>query len=308
MTSTNSKPKHSKIKQAGLEFFAATTASAFSKTLVAPLDRLKLLSQVQNELIRTDKLKGQWSGYQDMFSKTVRFQGGSSFWRGNYTNIMRYTIQNGIGLTAKDQIHRIDPLSFTSFGKSGKNFVYGGCGGVVGVLVSYPLEYARSRLANDIKTGKQFNGIFHALKVAHQNEGFRGIYKGISISIPTIFVYRALIFGGYDTFSEYLDDKNNNGGSESSSSIVTGFKKFLGGYLIAAFAGATVYPFDTMRQRMIVTTGESKGYNSWAHQLTMIVKKEGVSALYKGLSMNLLRNVGTAMAVFSYDHVKKVIV
>lgn len=89
---------------------------------------------------------------------------------------------------------------------------------------------------------------------------------------------------------------------------MTGFKKFLGGYLIAAFAGATVYPFDTMRQRMIVTTGESKGYNSWSHQITMIVKKEGVSALYKGLSMNLLRNVGTALAVFSYDHVKKLIV
>ena len=142
MTSTSPKPqKHSTIKQAGLEFFAATTASAVSKTLVAPLDRLKLLSQVQNELIRTDKLKGQWSGYKDMFSKTVRFQGGSSFWRGNYTNILRYTIQNGTGLTAKDQIHRVDPLSFTSFGKSGKNFIYGGFGGVIGVMVSYPLEY-----------------------------------------------------------------------------------------------------------------------------------------------------------------------
>ena len=167
------------------------------------------------------------------------------------------------------------------------------------------LLHARSRLANDIKAGKQFNGILHSLKIAHQTEGFRGIYKGISLSIPTIFIYRAIIFGGYDTLSEFIDSGKKD--TSSKSSIFQTAEKFIGAYLIAATAGIAVYPFDTLRQRMIVTTGEKKSYDSWNQQISKIIRKEGVRALYKGLSMNLLRNLGTAMAVFMYDHAKQIV-
>ena len=173
------------------------------------------------------------------------------------------------------------------------------------IFFKYFLLHARSRLANDIKAGKQFNGILHSLKIAYQTEGFRGIYKGISISIPTIFIYRAIIFGGYDTWSEFIDSGKKE---PSKSSFFQTAEKFIGAYLIAATAGISVYPFDTLRQRMIVTTGEKKSYDSWNQQISKIIRNEGVRALYKGLSMNLLRNLGTALAVFMYDHAKQIIV
>ena len=80
-------------------------------------------------------------------------------------------------------------------------------------------------------------------------------------------MYRAIIFGGYDTLTEWMDNSKNE---STKKSVFQAVKKFLGGYCIAATAGIAVYPFDTMRQRMIVTTGEKKSYDSWTEQISKI--------------------------------------
>ena len=66
--------------------------------------------------------------------------------------------------------------------KAFKNFFYGGVGGLTGMAVAYPLEYARTRLGSDLgstrKNTREFSGIWDTLKKAHKAEGIKGIYKG----------------------------------------------------------------------------------------------------------------------------------
>lgn len=84
----------------------------------------------------------------------------------------------------------------------------GGCAGAVGLTVVYSLDFARTRLAADVKSGgggeRQFNGLIDCYKKIYAKDGFLGLYRGFGISVAGIFIYRALYFGIFDTTKESL--------------------------------------------------------------------------------------------------------
>lgn len=59
---------------------------------------------------------------------------------------------------------------------------------------------------------------------------------------------KAFYFGIFDTFKK-LDEDNQ---------II----KFIGGYLATLSAICAVYPFDTLRKKMVMTTGKNYKYES----------------------------------------------
>jgi solute carrier family 25 (adenine nucleotide translocator) protein 4/5/6/31 len=72
-----------------LDFVAGGISAAVSKTVVAPLERVKLLLQIQDaqKFIPKDQ---QYKGIVDCFSRVHNEQGFLSFWRGNVVNVVRY--------------------------------------------------------------------------------------------------------------------------------------------------------------------------------------------------------------------------
>lgn len=80
----------------------------------------------------------------------------------------------------------------------------GGAAGASSLLFVYPLDYARTRLANDAKAAKkggerQFNGLVDVYKKTLKSDGIAGLYRGFNISCVGIIVYRGLYFGMYDS-------------------------------------------------------------------------------------------------------------
>lgn len=71
------------------DFIAGGIAAAVSKTAVAPIERVKLLLQVQavSKQISAEK---QYKGIIDCFVRIPKEQGFLSFWRGNLANVIRY--------------------------------------------------------------------------------------------------------------------------------------------------------------------------------------------------------------------------
>ena len=72
-----------------LDFVAGGISAAVSKTVVAPLERVKMLLQIQ------DAHKGiaadaKYKGVVDCFVRVNKEQGFLSFWRGNVVNVIRY--------------------------------------------------------------------------------------------------------------------------------------------------------------------------------------------------------------------------
>ena len=71
------------------DFLIGGISAAVSKTAVAPIERVKLLLQVQDasKSIAADK---KYKGIGDCFSRVASEQGFASFWRGNLANVIRY--------------------------------------------------------------------------------------------------------------------------------------------------------------------------------------------------------------------------
>ena len=80
------------------------------------------------------------------------------------------------------------------------NLASAGIGAAGSLTICYPLDFARTRLASDVGSGKKtFNGIFDCLKKTAADKGPIAIYNGFGASVAGIVVYRGLQLGLFDS-------------------------------------------------------------------------------------------------------------
>jgi solute carrier family 25 (mitochondrial adenine nucleotide translocator), member 4/5/6/31 len=129
---------------------------------------------------------------------------------------------------------------------------YNQAAGATSLLFVYSLDYARTRLANDAKNAKkggdrQFNGLVDVYKKTLASDGIAGLYRGFMPSVLGIVVYRGLYFGMYDSLKPVILVGPLEGNFLAS---------FLLGWSVTTGAGIASYPLDTIRRRMMMTSGE----------------------------------------------------
>merc|ERR1719335_2114686 len=113
------------------------------------------------------------------------------------------------------------------------------------LTIVYPLDYARTRLASDVGSGKKtFNGLADCLKkTASGPGGFFSLYAGFGVSLMGIIPYRGFQLGAFDTLVGLNPYKNDKG--------VLGLVTTFASAQTAIIAGAGIsYPFDTVRRRL----------------------------------------------------------
>lgn len=288
-----------------INFLAGGVSGAVAKTCTAPIERVKLLIQTQdaNPKIISGEVK-RYTGIIDCFSRVASEQGIKAFWRGNLTNIIRYFPTQAFNFAFKDTIKNMFPKADknTEFAKFfAINMASGGLAGAGSLLIVYPLDYARTRLASDVGSGKaQFSGLADCLKKTIATGGIGSIYNGIGVSIVGIIPYRGVYFGLFDTLSginPYQKDESN---------VLRAASKFACAQSSAIAAGYASYPMDTVRRRLQMQSEKPK--EEWVYQGTMdcfakIMKNEGTSALFKGAGANALRTVGAAMVLVLYSEI-----
>jgi len=288
------------MKEFGLDFMMGGVSAAVSKTAAAPIERVKLLIQNQDEMIKSGRLSEPYKGIGDCFKRVIADEGFGSLWRGNMANVLRYFPTQALNFAFKDQFKRMFNYKVEKDGYwtwFAGNLASGGLAGATSLFFVYSLDYARTRLANDNKSAKkggerQFNGLVDVYKKTIATDGVAGLYRGFVISCVGIIVYRGLYFGMYDSLKPVVltgDMKDSFLGS------------FLLGWSITIGAGLASYPIDTVRRRMMMKSGEAVKYNSSAHAFSEIVKAEGVASLFKGAGANILRAVAGAGVLAGYD-------
>lgn len=82
---------------------------------------------------------------------------------------------------------------------------------------------------------------------------------------------------------------------------------FLLGWGITIGAGLASYPIDTVRRRMMMTSGQAVKYSSSLDCFQQVVAKEGVKSLFKGAGANILRAVAGAGVLAGYDQVQLIL-
>ncbi|KAI9610878.1 hypothetical protein KEM48_008538 [Puccinia striiformis f. sp. tritici PST-130] len=82
---------------------------------------------------------------------------------------------------------------------------------------------------------------------------------------------------------------------------------FLLGWGVTTGAGIASYPLDTIRRRMMMTSGEKVQYKGMVDCGSQIVKAEGVAFLFKGAGANILRGVAGAGVLSMYDKLQELL-
>merc|ERR1712122_90221 len=288
------------------ENFALSGAAAvISKTAAAPIERVKLLVQNQDEMIKMGRLDKPYAGVVDCTMRTFKTEGVLPFWRGNLANCIRYFPTQALNFAFKDQIKALFKAkkdeSYAS--KFAKNIASGGAAGALSLCFVYSLDYARTRLANDTKSSKkgggerQFNGLIDVYTKTLKTDGIQGLYRGFVISCVGIIVYRGCYFGFYDTLKPIV--LGENAGLLAS---------FVLGYVVTISSGLVSYPIDTIRRRMMMTSGEAVKYSGSIDCAVKVIKAEGFMSLMKGAGANILRGVAGAGVLSGFDKFKEVYV
>jgi solute carrier family 25 (adenine nucleotide translocator) protein 4/5/6/31 len=289
-----------------IDFAAGGISGAVAKTCTAPIERVKLIIQTQdaNPKVISGEVK-RYTGIGNCFTRVAAEQGIGAFWRGNFTNVIRYFPTQAFNFAFKDTFKNMFPKysSKTEFGMYFLvNMASGGLAGAGSLCIVYPLDYARTRLASDVGSGaKSFNGLGDCLvKTAKGPSGFMGLYNGFGVSVAGIIPYRGVYFGMYDSLAGINPYRKEKG-------IVGLASKFVIAQATAITAGYASYPMDTVRRRLQMQSEKPK--SEWLYAGTMdcfvkVMKNEGTSALFKGAGANALRTVGSAMVLVMYGEVK----
>jgi solute carrier family 25 (adenine nucleotide translocator) protein 4/5/6/31 len=291
------------------DFALGGVSGAVAKTITAPIERVKLLIQTQdaNPRIRSGEVK-RYTGIVDCFARVSSEQGFWAFWRGNFTNIIRYFPTQAFNFAFKDSIKKLFPRydPKTQFGMFFLvQLASGGLAGAGSLCIVYPLDYARTRLASDVGKGQRdFKGLGDCLvKTASGPRGILGLYNGFGVSVAGIIPYRGVYFGLYDSLREKNPYKNDLG-------LFGILSKFAVAQTTAIAAGYASYPFDTVRRRLQMQSEKPKEqwlYKSTADCFTKVMKEEGVNALFKGAGANALRTVGSALVLVFYDQLQGIL-
>jgi len=279
------------------DFLAGGVAAGISKTIVAPIERVKLLLQVQavsKQLTEAQKYKG----IVDCFVRIPKEQGFMAFWRGNLANVIRYFPTQALNFAFKDKYKQIflagvdKKTQFWAFFAG--NLASGGAAGATSLCFVYPLDFARTRLAADVGKGdaREFTGLGNCLVKIFKTDGLKGLYRGFGVSVQGIIIYRAAFFGLYDTAKGIIAPTNI-------------FFSWMIAQCVTTVSGIVSYPFDTVRRRMMMQSGRKEIlYTGTLDCWRKIAAQEGPTAFFKGALSNVIRGTGGALVLVLYDEIQ----
>ncbi|KAB5573490.1 hypothetical protein DKX38_000684 [Salix brachista] len=304
---------------------AGGVAGGVSRTAVAPLERLKILLQVQNP--HSIKYNGTIQGLKYIW----RSEGLRGMFKGNGTNCARIVPNSAVKFFSYEEASKgilwfyrqqtgNDDAQLTPLLRLGA----GACAGIIAMSATYPMDMVRGRLT--VQTDKspcQYRGITHALSTVLKEEGPRALYKGwlpsvigvilqissvLGFAFPSVVTkpkvlipYVGLNFSVYESLKDWLLKTNPFGLVEDSELGVT--TRLACGAAAGTVGQTIAYPLDVIRRRMqmvgwkdaaSVVTGDGRSkapleYSGMVDTFRKTVRHEGFGALYKGLVPNSVK-------------------
>jgi solute carrier family 25 phosphate transporter 23/24/25/41 len=275
-------------------FIAGGVAGAVSRTIVSPLERLKILLQIQT-VGREEYKLSIWKA----LVKIGKEEGWRGFMRGNGTNCIRIIPYSAVQFGSYNFYKKFaEPFPDAELSPI-RRLLCGGAAGITSVTITYPLDIVRTRLSiqsasfaalGQRGTTQQLPGMFTTMVLIYKNEGgFVALYRGIVPTVAGVAPYVGLNFMTYESVRKYLTPDGDKNPSP--------WRKLLAGAISGAVAQTCTYPFDVLRRRFQINTMSGMGYRykSIWDAVRVIIAEEGLRGFFRGIVPNLLK-VAPSMA------------
>ncbi|KAH7091186.1 mitochondrial carrier domain-containing protein [Paraphoma chrysanthemicola] len=274
-------------------FVAGGVAGAVSRTVVSPLERLKILFQVQSVGRNEYKMS-----VHKALAKMWREEGWRGFMAGNGTNCIRIVPYSAVQFSAYNVYKRFFEREPGAPLDAYQRLLCGGLAGITSVTFTYPLDIVRTRLSiqsasfSTLKReqGQKLPGMWTLLANMYKTEGgFPALYRGIVPTVAGVAPYVGLNFMVYEMARTQFTQE----GQKDPSAL----GKLGAGAVSGAVAQTITYPFDVLRRRFQINTMSGMGYQYAGifDAVRQIVRTEGLRGMYKGIVPNLLK-VAPSMA------------
>lgn len=274
-------------------FCAGGVAGAVSRTVVSPLERLKILHQIQ-KAGRNEYKMSVGKGLMKMWKE----EGWRGLTRGNGTNCIRIIPYSAVQFGSYNFFKKFFEPSPGADLSSFRRLICGGAAGITSVFFTYPLDIVRTRLSiqsapfvsKTQHANTKLPGMWTTMLVMYNTEGgILALYRGIIPTIAGVAPYVGLNFMTYELIRSYFTPE----GEKNPSSI----RKLAAGAISGAVAQTCTYPFDVLRRRFQINTMTGMGYEykSIPDAVRIIISQEGIRGMYKGIVPNLLK-VAPSMA------------
>ncbi|KAF8629439.1 hypothetical protein AX15_003484 [Amanita polypyramis BW_CC] len=313
-------------------FIAGGCAGAASRTVVSPLERLKIIQQVQPRG-SDSQYKGVWRSLMRMW----REEGFRGFMRGNGINCLRIVPYSAVQFTTYEQIKKWFTTHGTRELDTPKRLTAGALAGITSVCSTYPLDLVRSRLSiatasinfaaqskavptaganpsaakhlslssayhtSSAYTKAELTILGMSKKIVREEGGIRALYRGLVTTAVGVAPYVGINFAAYEALRGIITPPGK----------VSVPRKLACGALAGSISQTLTYPFDVLRRKMQVAGMKdgSMKYSGALDALRGTLRGEGVAGLYRGLWPNLLKVAPSiATSFFTYELVKEFLV
>ncbi|GAB9467571.1 hypothetical protein Gpo141_00004911 [Globisporangium polare] len=307
------------MKTMSKSFIAGGAAGIAAKSLLAPVDRVKIMFQVN------DKRHFSFRNAYHLAREIYVQDGFRALFRGNMLNILRVVPYAGVQHSSFDFFRRkFHAYNFAQAEKKGANDQFqklsnlqlvtaGSLAGGLSLVMAYPLDIVRARYM--VQQGKhQYQTLYEAVASMYKLEGARSFSRGLVPSLLGTLPYTGIGFALNEKFKGWmLEFKYARLDEEARADAprLHPFSKFLCSYFAACIAQTTTYPMDTIRRR-IQTDGfvpGTKGKLRYTGVMTtarIIIAQEGWRGFFKGVSVNWMRSpLATGISLTTYDILKE---
>lgn len=280
-----SKVKHPSPTMILINLSAGAMAGGLAKTVIAPLDRTKIIFQVT-------KMSFSARGAIRFLIRSYREEGLISLWRGNSATMARIIPYAAVQFTAHEHWKHILQTDREDT-PTGKRFLAGSLAGVTAQSLTYPLDLARARMA--VTHRNTYGSLSQVFAKMWREEKPRAFYKGFTPTMLGVIPYAGVSFCTFETLKVKHKDYTKRSAPNPLERLLFG--------AIAGLLGQTAsYPLDIVRRRMQTSGLNGVHYSTIRGTLAYVYRTEGIiHGLYKGLSMNWIKGpiaVGISFATF----------
>ncbi|XP_008305509.1 mitochondrial coenzyme A transporter SLC25A42-like [Cynoglossus semilaevis] len=290
LSPTPSQAQDIRPKSSALEsLLCGAFAGAVAKTVIAPLDRTKIIFQV------TPLRFSAKEAFRQIYCTYMK-DGLISLWRGNSATMVRVMPYAAIQFFSHEQYKKV---LGSHYGYQGKalpplpRFLAGSLAGTSAAMLTYPLDLVRARMA--VTARDMYSNIIHVFSRISKEEGVKTLYRGFTPAILGVIPYAGITFFTYETLKKLHTEKTKRSHPYPHERLAFG--------ACAGLIGQSAsYPLDVVRRRMQTAGVTGSSYSTILGTMRVIVTQEGViKGLYKGLSMNWVKGpiaVGFSFTTF----------